>query len=94
MTTAEVSRPLGVATVVVAAGAEVITALVLIIRPALFGRLLFGAEFSPPRAGAGSARRVRSAGAGSGVLAAVGRWTEIRDRSTGHLQPLFYVHYF
>jgi hypothetical protein len=48
MTTAVKSPPLGVATVVVAAGAEVITALVLIIRPPLFGRLLFGTEFSPP----------------------------------------------
>jgi hypothetical protein len=47
MTTAERSRQLGVATVVVAAGAEVVTALVLIIRPALFGWLLFGTEFSP-----------------------------------------------
>jgi hypothetical protein len=46
MTTAERSRRLGVATVFVAAGAEVVTALVLIIRPALFGRLLFGTDFS------------------------------------------------
>jgi hypothetical protein len=31
-----------------AAGVEVVTGLVLIIRPSLFGRLVFGGEFSPP----------------------------------------------
>jgi hypothetical protein len=32
----------------VAAAVEVVTGLVLIVRPSLFGRLLFGAEFSAP----------------------------------------------
>jgi hypothetical protein len=34
--------------VTVAAAVEVVTGLVLIVRPSLFGRLLFGAEFSGP----------------------------------------------
>jgi hypothetical protein len=85
MTTAERSRQLGVATVVVAAGAEVVTALVLIIRPALFGWLLFGTEFSPSGLALG-----RLAGFALLALALAcwpGSGTEIGDRSTGHLQP-------
>lgn len=34
--------------VTVAAGIEVVTGLALIVRPPLFGRLVFGAGFSPP----------------------------------------------
>jgi hypothetical protein len=41
-----VSRQLGVISIAVAAGVEVVTGLVLIIRPSLFARLLFGAELS------------------------------------------------
>lgn len=40
------SRQLGVTSIAVAAGVEVVTGLVLIIRPTLFVRLLFGAELS------------------------------------------------
>ena len=39
-------RQLGVISIAVAAGVEVVTGLVLIIRPSLFARLLFGAELS------------------------------------------------
>ena len=42
-----VNRQFGGKWVAVAAGVEAFTAVVLIIRPSLFGQLVFGAEFSP-----------------------------------------------
>jgi hypothetical protein len=48
-----VNRRFALDGVTVAAGVEVVTGLVLVIRPSLFAWLLFGAEFAPPGLGLG-----------------------------------------